>query len=87
MSLKSAKKGRISDLVYNQIQEENLNITCEREGRSVEYALECPPDEDSDEGEAVIRKALDDQELDIEAQDELDISLVSIDEASQASHV
>ena len=80
--MKSAKKGCISDLAYDRIQKENLNITCEREGRSVEYALECLPDEDSDEGEAVIRKALNDQELDLDARDELDISLVSIDEAT-----
>ena len=49
---------------------------------SVEYALECPPDKDSDDGEPVIREALDDQELDLDARDELDIALVSIDEAT-----
>ena len=48
----------------------------------MENALQCPPDEDSDDGEAVIRKALDDLELDLDARDELNILLVSIDEAS-----
>ena len=66
------------ELAYDRIQEENLNITCEREGRSVEYA----PDEDSDDGEAIIREVLDDQELDLNARDELEISLVSIDKAT-----
>ena len=82
VSLKSAKKGRISDFAYDRIQEESIQISCEREERSVTYALECPPDEYSDDGEAVIREALDDQELDLDAWDELDISLVWIDEAS-----
>ena len=81
VSLKSAKKGPISDLAYDRIQEESIQISCEQEGRSVRYALECPPDKDSNDGEAVIREALDDQELDLDARDELDISLVSIDEA------
>ena len=69
-------------LAYDRIQEESLNITCDREGWSIEYALECPPNEDSDDGEAVIREVLDDQELDLDSRDELNISFVSIDEAS-----
>ena len=38
-SAKSAKKGCISDLTYDSIQEEKIRISCTREGRNVEYAL------------------------------------------------
>lgn len=45
VSKESAKKGRISDL-YDDIQEERLFISCSRDGRSVEYALEDSPSDD-----------------------------------------
>ena len=79
-SSKSAKSGRISDLTYDCIQEEKIRISCTREGRSVEYALECEPDYDIER--AVINAALDDQAADLDYRDKLDVSLISIDEAS-----
>ena len=36
-SVISAKKGRISDLTYDHIHEEKIQISCTREGRNVEY--------------------------------------------------
>ena len=72
-------------MAYDLIQEESLQISCVTGGRSITYALECPPDEDC--GDAVLREALDDQALDLDARDELDISLISIDEASWTSHL
>ena len=78
-SAKSAKLGRISDLTYDCIQEEKIQISCTREGRNVEYALEFEPDYDIKK--AVIDTALDDQAADLDFI-ELDVSLISIDEAS-----
>ena len=72
VSSKSAKKGRISDHLYVVVQERSLKVCCDREGRSVEYALE----------QVVISAALDEQALDLDFRDNLDVSLISIDEAS-----
>ena len=63
-SAKSAKKGRISDLTYDSIQEEKIRISCMREGRNVEYALECEPDYDIER--EVINATLDDQAADLD---------------------
>ena len=79
-SAKSAKLGCISDLTYDCIQEEKIRISCTCEGRNVEYALECEPDYDIKK--AVIDAALDDQAADLDYLDELNVSLISIDEAS-----
>ena len=79
-SAKSAKLGHISDLTYDCIQEEKIQITCIPEGRSVEYALECEPDYDIKK--AVIDAALDDQAADFDYLNELNVSLISIDETS-----
>ena len=51
-----------------------------RGGRSVEYALECEPDSDNEQ--AVINAALDDQALDMDRRDKLDVSLIFNNEAS-----
>ena len=51
-----AKKGGISDLAYDNIQEEMLRIHCRLGERSVEYALECEPDDDLEQ--ALINAAL-----------------------------
>ena len=80
MSVKSAKKGRISDLTYDNIQEEKIRISCTGDGWNVEYALECEPDYDLEL--SVINAALDDQAMDMDRRDELDGSFVSIDETS-----
>ena len=63
-SVKSAKKGHISALTYDNIQGETIRISCTRDGRNVKYALECEPDYDLEQ--AVINAALDDQALDID---------------------
>lgn len=76
----SAKKGRISDLVCDDIEEESLRIICVQGGQSVEYALKCSSDGDHDQ--EVINAVLNDQALDLDEPDELDVPLVSIDEAS-----
>ena len=75
-STKSAKTGRISDLTYDCIQEEKIQISCTREGRNVEYALECEPDYDIER--AVIDAALNDQAADLDYRDELNVSFVSV---------
>ena len=77
-STKSAKTGRISDLLYDSIQEEKIRISCTREGRNVEYALECEPDYDIER--AVIDAALNDQAANLDYRDELNVSFVSINE-------
>ena len=64
VSAKSAKRGSISDLVYDDIQEERLRISCVQGGRSVEYTLKGGPD--SDDEQAVINATLDDQALDLD---------------------
>ena len=79
-SAKSAKKGRILDLTYDNIQEEKIRISCTRDRRNVEYALECKPDYDLQQ--AVINAALNDQALDMDCRDKLDGSFISIDETS-----
>ena len=79
-STKSAKKGRISDLTYDSIQEKKVQISCTCKGRNVEYALECEPDYNTER--AVINAGLDDQAADLDYQDELDASFLSIDETS-----
>ena len=79
-SAKSAKSGRISDLTYDCIQEEKNRISCMREGRNVEYSLECELDYDIKR--TVISGVLDDQAADLDYRDELDVSCISIDEAS-----
>ena len=79
-SAKSTRKGRISDLAYDNIQEEKLRISCTRGEWHLEYALECEPDEDCEQ--AVINAALDEQALDMDQRDELDGSFISIDETS-----
>ena len=79
-SAKSAKLGRISDLTYDCIQEEKIRISCTREGRNVEYALECEPDNDIER--EVINAALVDQAADLDYCDELKVSFISIEEAS-----
>ena len=79
-SAKSAKKGRISDLTYNSIQEEKIRISCTRKGRNVEYALECEPDYDIKQ--ALITAVLDDLAADLDYRDELDVSFVFIDETA-----
>ena len=55
-------------------------MSCDRKGRSVEYALEEGPS--YDHGEAVINAALDEQTLDLDIKDDLDVSLISIDKKS-----
>ena len=50
------------------------------EGRNVEYALECESDYDIER--AVINAALDYQAADLDYLDELNVSFISIDEAS-----
>ena len=79
-STKSAKKGRISDLTYDSIQEEKIRINCTRDGRNVEYALECELDYDVEQ--AVINAALDEQAADLDYRDELEVLFVSIDETA-----
>ena len=76
----SIQLGRISELTDDCIQEEKIRITCMREGRSVEYALECEPDYDIEK--AVIDAALDDQVADLDYLHKLDVLLISIDETS-----
>ena len=77
-SAKSAKSGRISDLTYNCIQEGKIRISCTREGRNVEYALECEPDYDIER--AVIDTVLDDQAADLDYCDELfAVQLIKLD--------
>ena len=55
-------------------------MSCDRKGRSVEYALENSPSDDR--GQAVINTALDEQALDLDYRDDLDMSLISIDKAT-----
>ena len=59
VSKMSAKKGRISYLLYDTVQEEKLLVWCETGGWSVEYALKARPV--SDCGQRDIDTALDDQ--------------------------
>ena len=79
-SAKNAKSGSISDLTYDCIQEEEIRISCRRKGRSVEYALECEPDYGVER--AVINEVLDDQADDLDYSEELNVSFISIEEAS-----
>ena len=62
--LLSAKKGCISDLTYDNIQEEKIQISCTRKGRNVEHALECKLDYDVEQ--AVINAALNEQAADLD---------------------
>ena len=80
VSKEIAKKGRISDLLSDTIQEEKLLVRCETGRRSVEYALEASPL--SDREQAVINAALDEQALDLDSPYGQDDVNVSVDEAS-----
>ena len=80
VSLKSTKKGRFSDLLYDVDQQKSILVSCDREGRSVDNALEDSPS--GDRSQVVIDAALDEQNLDLDYRDDLDVSLISIDEAS-----
>ena len=80
MSKQSAKKGGISDLLYDTIQQEKLLLWCKTGRRSMQYTIEASLV--SDCGQRDIDAALDEQTLDLDAhhsQDDIDIS---VDEAS-----
>ena len=80
MSKESAKKGRISDLLYDTVQEEKLLVLCATGGRSVEYALEASLLSERRQG--VINAALDKWALDLYCPYGQEDVNVSVDEAS-----
>ena len=80
VSKQTAKKGRISDLLYDTVQEEKLLVQFKTGGRSVEFALNAS--QVSDHGQRDIDSALDDQALDLDAHHSLDNINVSVNEAS-----
>ena len=80
VSKQTAKKGRISDLLYDTVQEEKLLVRFETDARSVEYALHASPVSDREQRD--IDAALDDQALDLDANHSQDDVNVSVNDAS-----
>ena len=78
VSKQTAKKGRISDLLYDTVQEEQLLVRFKAGEQSVEYALDPSPVSDHGQRDS----ALDDQALDLDAHHSQDDVNVSVDEAS-----
>ena len=81
-SQETIKKGEISDLLYNRVQEEDLAIQCSKDSRTVCYTVERSPRDDR--RQAVIDAALDEQALDLcgnHERDQIDAN-VSMEEAS-----
>ena len=62
----SAKKGRLSDLLYDTIQEQTLD---QQKEDDVPQTVRCIEDssDDDEEGLCAIQEALDDQALDLDA--------------------
>ena len=80
VSKQTTRKGRISDLLYVTVQEEQLLMRFSTGKRSTEYALDASLV--SDRGQRDIDAALDDQALDLDAHHSQDDVNVSVDEAS-----
>ena len=80
VSKQTAKKGKISDLLYDTVQVEQLLMRFKTGERSVEYALDASPV--SDHSQQDIDSVLDDQALDLDAHHSQDDINVSVDEAS-----
>ena len=79
VSKQTAKKGRISDLLYDTVQEEQLLVRFKTGEWSIEYALDASPV--SDHSQRDIESALDVQALDLDAHSQDNVN-VSVDEAS-----
>ena len=80
VSKQTAKKGRISDLLYDTVQEEQLFVQVKTGEWSVEYALDASLV--TDHGKQDIDSALDDHALDLDAHNSQEDVNISVDEAS-----